>query len=136
MKSKANPLLASLLVLFGLGFYFSDSPSKATPSAPVKTEAPSEEDPGYDCSIGDVEGAPQSQDDEDETAYTSPKPVPSFQRRPQPRSDEDSQTVYITDTGEKYHRGSCRYLSHSKHAISLKDAKRGYTACKVCRPPQ
>ncbi len=46
-------------------------------------------------------------------------------------------TVYITDTGEKYHRGSCRYLSHSKHAISLEDAiAQGYGACKVCKPPQ
>jgi hypothetical protein len=46
-------------------------------------------------------------------------------------------TVYITDTGEKYHRGNCRYLSHSKHAISLEDAiAQGYTPCKICKPPQ
>ncbi len=46
-------------------------------------------------------------------------------------------TVYITDTGAKYHRGNCRYLSHSKHAISLEDAiAQGYTPCKVCKPPQ
>lgn len=43
--------------------------------------------------------------------------------------------VYITRTGEKYHRGSCRYLSQSKIEIKLKDAiKRGYGACKVCKP--
>ena len=46
-------------------------------------------------------------------------------------------TVYITETGECYHRGDCRYLSHSKIKISLKDAKaRGYRACSVCDPPQ
>jgi len=45
-------------------------------------------------------------------------------------------TVYITRTGEKYHRGSCGYLSQSKIAISLADAKaRGYGPCSVCRPP-
>ncbi len=44
-------------------------------------------------------------------------------------------TVYITDTGEKYHRGTCRYLRYSKYAISKSEAQRqGYTACKVCRP--
>ncbi|QNL48131.1 hypothetical protein H8S90_15100 [Olivibacter sp. SDN3] len=43
--------------------------------------------------------------------------------------------VYVTRTGEKYHRGSCRYLSKSKIETSLKDAqKNGYAACKVCKP--
>jgi hypothetical protein len=52
-----------------------------------------------------------------------------------PRQDESAITVYITDTGERYHRGDCRYLRYSKHAVSLKEAKRqGYTPCKVCRP--
>jgi hypothetical protein len=45
-------------------------------------------------------------------------------------------TVYITDTGEKYHRAGCRYLSKSKIAISLSKAKaEGYTPCSVCKPP-
>lgn len=44
--------------------------------------------------------------------------------------------VYVTKTGECYHRGGCRYLSQSKLPISLKDAKkRGYRPCSVCRPP-
>lgn len=47
-----------------------------------------------------------------------------------------TEAVYITRTGEKYHRGSCRHLSRSKIPISLADAKRSYGACKVCRPPQ
>jgi micrococcal nuclease len=46
-------------------------------------------------------------------------------------------TVYITKTGKKYHRGSCRYLSKSKIPISLEEAKaRGYTPCSVCKPEQ
>jgi len=45
--------------------------------------------------------------------------------------------VYVTETGECYHRGGCRYLSHSKIPISLKDAKAlGYRPCSVCDPPQ
>jgi len=54
---------------------------------------------------------------------------------PDPQRDESAITVYVTDTGERYHRGDCQYLSRSKHAVSLKEAKRrGYTPCKVCRP--
>ena len=46
-------------------------------------------------------------------------------------------TVYITDTGARYHVSSCRYLRSSKHPISLREAKRlGYTPCKVCQPPR
>lgn len=46
-----------------------------------------------------------------------------------------SVTVYITDTGTKYHSAGCRHLSKSKIAISLEDAKaRGYTPCGVCKP--
>ncbi len=52
-------------------------------------------------------------------------------------SGSGSGKVYITETGECYHRGDCRYLSHSKIAISLKDAKaQGYRPCSVCDPPQ
>lgn len=47
--------------------------------------------------------------------------------------ESQSVIVYITDTGSKYHRGSCRHLSKSKHEISLDDAiARGYTACGTC----
>lgn len=46
-------------------------------------------------------------------------------------------TVYITATGECYHRSGCRYLSKSRIAIRLKDAKaQGYRPCSVCDPPQ
>ncbi len=49
--------------------------------------------------------------------------------------DNKSYTVYITDTGEKYHSSGCRHLSKSKHAISRDDARaQGYEPCKVCKP--
>ena len=44
--------------------------------------------------------------------------------------------VYITKTGSKYHSGGCRYLSKSKIAISLQNAKSSYGACSVCNPPR
>ena len=47
-----------------------------------------------------------------------------------------SQTVYVTKTGSKYHKSSCRYLKSSKISISLSDTKeKGFTACSVCKPP-
>lgn len=46
-----------------------------------------------------------------------------------------SQTVFITKTGEKYHKDGCRHLSRSSFALTLSEAKeKGYTACKVCKP--
>lgn len=57
--------------------------------------------------------------------------TPSSTTTPEPTSI----TVYVTKTGEKYHRDGCRYLSQSKIQISLKDAKaRGYDPCSVCKP--
>ena len=44
-----------------------------------------------------------------------------------------SYTVYITNTGAKYHRYGCRYLRQSCIPISINDAKLyGYSACSVC----
>jgi len=62
-------------------------------------------------------------------AATTTHPVSHTQR--------NEVTVYITDTGERYHVASCRYLRYSKHPVSLRVAKnRGYTPCKVCQPPR
>ena len=49
--------------------------------------------------------------------------------------DNGGYTVYITDTGEKYHADGCRYLKKSKIPISKSDAiARGYGACSKCNP--
>ena len=47
----------------------------------------------------------------------------------------EEDTVYITKTGEKYHRAGCSYLSKSKIPISRADAiAQGYEPCKRCKP--
>jgi len=54
---------------------------------------------------------------------------------PAPSPLPQTETVYITRTGSKYHRAGCSYLSRSCIPISLSEAKRrGYTPCSVCRP--
>lgn len=45
-------------------------------------------------------------------------------------------TVYVTNTGECYHRSGCQYLRKSCISISLQDAvSEGYRACSKCCPP-
>ena len=47
-----------------------------------------------------------------------------------------AETVYVTNSGGKYHRDGCSSLSRSKIAVSLSDALRsGYEACLLCGPP-
>lgn len=44
--------------------------------------------------------------------------------------------VYITKTGDCYHKDGCSSLSHSKIQTTLKDAvDNGYRPCKRCKPP-
>ena len=44
-------------------------------------------------------------------------------------------TVYITETGSKYHKAGCSSLSKSKIPISLDDAAKNYEPCGRCHPP-
>ena len=45
--------------------------------------------------------------------------------------------VYVTKTGKKYHRQDCQFLSKSKIALGLGEAKkRGFTPCRICKPQQ
>ncbi|QDT04726.1 Thermonuclease precursor [Rubripirellula lacrimiformis] len=54
---------------------------------------------------------------------------------PAPSIRTTDTTVYITDTGTKYHRQSCRYCRKSSSPIPLSRAISAYDACKVCKPP-
>lgn len=55
--------------------------------------------------------------------------------RVEPSDDRrNEQIVYVTRTGEKYHRAGCRHLARSQIPIALKDVGR-YGPCSVCKPP-
>lgn len=61
------------------------------------------------------------------------EPVPSVVET-QVQEDPGTKTVYITETGSKYHRGTCRHLD-SKIQTTVSDAKaRGFTPCGTCDP--
>ena len=68
------------------------------------------------------------------TASTASSPSSSSSGASTPAvSEPQSVTVYITNTGSKYHRSGCQYLRKSCIPISLDNAKsRGYTACSKC----
>jgi micrococcal nuclease len=52
-----------------------------------------------------------------------------------PAAEEDL-TVYVTNSGRRYHEDGCSSLSRSKIAVTLGDAVRsGYTPCSICKPP-
>ena len=67
------------------------------------------------------------------TVDPSTSAVPSDERSPE--MDYDTNTVYVTDTGENYHREDCQYLFQSKIPITLDAAKDVYSPCSVCEPP-
>lgn len=48
-------------------------------------------------------------------------------------AQRNEQTVYVTNTGKKYHKAGCSYLKQSSNPIALNDAiARGYTPCSRC----
>lgn len=52
-------------------------------------------------------------------------------------SQPQTVTVYVTNTGSKYHMSGCQYLKKSRIPISLSNAKKqGYTPCSRCNPPR
>lgn len=75
-------------------------------------------------------------------SYTELEPISEASFHSLPGVDENDDTnahltVYITETGEKYHRSGCQYLRKSKIPISLgKAVERGYSRCSKCNPPR
>ena len=51
-----------------------------------------------------------------------------------PPETDNIEEVYITNTGSKYHKGSCPSVNKSKIPISLEKAKEAYEPCKRCSP--
>ena len=50
-------------------------------------------------------------------------------------NDPAYETVYVTNSGQKYHRGTCRHVTRSKYPLSVASAKyQGYSPCSVCKP--
>lgn len=80
--------------------------------------------------------------------WIDPNPIPPWEFRNGRSSDKQSTsvedpnskpkqgvTVYVTDTGEKYHRDNCKYLAKSSNPVLLEKLGPNYQPCKICSPP-
>lgn len=62
-----------------------------------------------------------------------PTSTPAQQKQSTSTSSDAATTVYITESGSKYHKANCQYLSKSKKSIDLSKAKQqGYEPCSKC----
>lgn len=62
-----------------------------------------------------------------------PTSTPAPQKQSSSTKNETSSIVYVTDSGSKYHKANCQYLSKSKKSIDLSKAKaQGYEPCSKC----
>jgi len=128
----------------------SDEPSTSTPSgdvALVSSEMPAtipesnitpQTSEVHSLEIEQADSAKeQSLPTDNKTSATDSGVVANSPEKTVQETETQKVTVYITESGEKYHRDGCQYLQKSKTQISLDDAKnRGYIPCKKCNPPQ
>lgn len=82
----------------------------------------------------EVTTQPNAQTPQD-TPQTVTQPEAPKQEQPvqQEEFKDEERMVYITPTGEKYHKKTCRMIKGDCTEIGINDAiARGYTACGVC----
>lgn len=66
---------------------------------------------------------------------TNTIPVQTTEQNQNYTADKIEDTVYITRTGKKFHKKSCRYVQKDgARSISRNEAIKHYTPCSVCNP--
>ena len=81
----------------------------------------------------EAEEAARKQAEAEAAAKAEARAQAQAEEERQRQQEVNSQTVYITRTGEKYHRSGCQYLRKSCIPISLSEAQsRGYEPCSRC----
>ena len=61
--------------------------------------------------------------------------VPQKEDHPTEVLMDRDDVVFVTSSGEKYHRDGCRYLTESRIPMALSEARgRGYEPCGICNP--
>lgn len=111
----------------------SSSPSSSTSSHVTSSSASS-------SSSSIQSSAPSSSAASSKSTVNSSKPAapPSSSAAPAAPAEPEkkSVTVYVTESGKKYHSAGCQYLKKSSIPISLDDAKGKYSPCSKCNPPR
>jgi hypothetical protein len=68
-------------------------------------------------------------------AFTSPATFGQHQVSHHKKHYKKEVTVYVTNTGSKYHTADCSYLRYSSIPMNKNDAiAQGYTPCSRCNP--
>lgn len=98
-------------------------------------------DDHYEEEVSEIPDVPETQAESYAEASVqdtkSSQDIPDTSTTTTSSTDTQSITVYVTNTGSKYHMNGCQYLRQSQNAISLSSAKAaGYTPCSRCHPPQ
>jgi len=125
MFNRQNRHIALFLIVVFLISIFAVGCASNTPTAPVNkpTNPTTTGEPSVNTPTTSATPSPSA---------TAPAVTPPAQ----PQVTQKEVTVYVTNTGKKYHRAGCRYLSKSQIAINLSNAKaEGYTPCSACNPP-
>lgn len=131
-----------ILVLFVSAVFMpsSDSDSQATKADEQQAEITEEEQAVTEPEAAEVAEEPVQEEQTAEQAAEQPATVQEEQVTEQQDSNTAVEsntdvTVYITNTGSKYHTATCRTLKDSKIPISLSDAIGSYEPCGICHPP-
>ena len=138
MKKKLFALFLAVLTFCGLaGCSYSVDSEPSFTQSPVSS--PTAYTPEPATPVPTLEPPPTMTERATQTPEKTQKKQQQATQKPKKtqstKTEDKTGTVYITDTGDKYHRSGCRYLKKSKHAISLSNAKaQGYTPCSVCKP--
>lgn len=114
------------------------SPSNDKPAVVQQEEQEPQEavEPKTDAATPpDAQTAREPAQTPQETQQTTAQSGEPKQEQPVQREEfkDEERVVYITPTGEKYHKKGCRTIKGDCTEIGINDAiARGYTACGVC----
>lgn len=78
----------------------------------------------------------QKKAEEEAAAQAATEAQAAAETQTQQTTNTDDPLVYITNTGDKYHRSTCRFLKDSKIEKHLSEVIGSYGPCGVCNPPQ
>lgn len=94
--------------------------------------------PKHSSGLSERLSTPEARTDVEKGSSLSDRltPIPKTPQVTKEKQPSQTETVFVTRTGRKYHRDGCRYLSKSRIPIGLADTKaRGFAPCSVCSPP-
>ena len=146
--SAQNLRIALFALLFVVGLFSAPRPADAGPDSSVSQPLSTAAATATPTPIATASPTPKPTPSPEPTAEPTPAPTEAPSPAPVATPVEDppaaapveqpvSATVYVTNTGAKYHSAGCQYLRKSQIPISLDDAKaQGYTPCSKCHPPQ